>query len=176
MNSPQQATLFQELPRNFKMPNPVNVASVPQRSPFRYPGGKTWFVPIFRKWMATLESKPRTLVEPFSGGGIISLTALFENLVQKTVMAELDEEIAAVWESIVNGDGEWLANRILTFELTMTSVLKEIQKTPKTKRQKAFQNQAQLRSYPRPGGARKVRSRGSRSSRWRSPHRRRLLL
>ena len=23
----------------------VNVASVPQRSPFRYPGGKTWFVP-----------------------------------------------------------------------------------------------------------------------------------
>lgn len=147
MNSPQQATLFQELPRNFKMPNPVNVASVPQRSPFRYPGGKTWFVPIFRKWMATLESKPRTLVEPFSGGGIISLTALFENLVQKTVMAELDEEIAAVWESIVNGDGEWLANRILTFELTMTSVLKEIQKTPKTKRQKAFQTILKNRTY-----------------------------
>ena len=23
----------------------VNVASVPQRSPFRYPGGKTWFIP-----------------------------------------------------------------------------------------------------------------------------------
>jgi len=30
---------------------PVNVASVPQRSPFRYPGGKTWFVPTFRRWM-----------------------------------------------------------------------------------------------------------------------------
>lgn len=24
----------------------VNVASVPQRSPFRYPGGKTWLVPL----------------------------------------------------------------------------------------------------------------------------------
>ena len=24
---------------------PVNVASVPHRSPFRYPGGKTWLVP-----------------------------------------------------------------------------------------------------------------------------------
>ena len=26
----------------------VNVASVPQRSPFRYPGGKTWLVPQVR--------------------------------------------------------------------------------------------------------------------------------
>ena len=25
----------------------VNVASVPQRSPLRYPGGKTWWCPIF---------------------------------------------------------------------------------------------------------------------------------
>ena len=27
----------------------VNVASVPQRSPLRYPGGKTWLVPARRK-------------------------------------------------------------------------------------------------------------------------------
>lgn len=31
---------------------PVNVASVPQRSPFRYPGGKTWLVPYVRDWLA----------------------------------------------------------------------------------------------------------------------------
>ena len=31
---------------------PVNVASVPQRSPFRYPGGKTWLVPYVRSWLA----------------------------------------------------------------------------------------------------------------------------
>lgn len=30
-------------------PKVVNVASVPQRSPFRYPGGKTWLVPVVRK-------------------------------------------------------------------------------------------------------------------------------
>lgn len=60
---------------------PVNVASVPQRSPFRYPGGKTWFVPTFRRWMQSLDYKPELLIEPFGGGGIISLTALFENWV-----------------------------------------------------------------------------------------------
>jgi DNA adenine methylase len=61
---------------------PVNVASVAQRSSFRYPGGKTWFVPTFRRWMASLRTKPRILVEPFAGGGIISLTALFEHWVE----------------------------------------------------------------------------------------------
>jgi len=83
--------------------------------------------------------KPSTLVEPFAGGGIISLTALFEDLVEKVVMVELDDEIAAVWESIVNGDAEWLANRILTFNLTKEAVIRELKKTPSTQRDKAFQ-------------------------------------
>jgi DNA adenine methylase len=107
-------------------PKAVNVASVPQRSPFRYPGGKTWFVPTFRKWIASMPSQPRLLVEPFAGGGIISLTALFEKLAQKAIMVERDEEIAAVWQSVVNGDAGWLAERILEFRLTKENVLNEI--------------------------------------------------
>jgi len=118
---------------------PVNVASVPQRSPFRYPGGKTWFVPTFLNWMAQISPKPRILVEPFAGGGIISLTALFENLVERVVMVELDDEIAAVWQSIVNGDAKWLADRILNFQLTKEAVMQEITNRPKTQREKAFQ-------------------------------------
>jgi len=31
---------------------PINVASVPTLSPFRYPGGKTWFIPYVRKWLS----------------------------------------------------------------------------------------------------------------------------
>ena len=42
-------------------PSIVNVASVPQRSPFRYPGGKTWLVPRLRRWLSSLPSKPRIL-------------------------------------------------------------------------------------------------------------------
>lgn len=33
----------------------VNVASVPQRSPFRYPGGKTWLVPTARRWFSSAD-------------------------------------------------------------------------------------------------------------------------
>lgn len=121
------------------LPRPVNVASVPQRSPFRYPGGKTWFVPTFRRWMASLKVKPRVLVEPFAGGGIISLTALFENWVDKVVMVELDDEVAAVWETIVSGDAEWLAHRILAFRMTREAVEAELEKTVQSRRELAFQ-------------------------------------
>ena len=75
---------------------PVNVASVPQLSPFRYPGGKTWFVPTFRRWITSLKIRPNLLIEPFAGGGIISLTALAENYVDRVLMVELDKDIAAV--------------------------------------------------------------------------------
>jgi len=129
------------------MPKPVNVASVPQRSPFRYPGGKTWFVPTFRHWISTMYPKPTIIVEPFAGGGIISLTALFENLVQKAVMVELDGEIAAVWKSIVKGDAEWLSNRILNFELSREAVINEIKKIPRTSREKAFQTILKNRTF-----------------------------
>jgi len=129
------------------MPKPVNVASVPQRSPFRYPGGKTWFVPTFRYWITQKFPKPSILVEPFAGGGIISLTALLENLVKRVVMVELDDEIAAVWQAIVNGDAEWLANRILSFDISKEAVIKEIKKTPKALREKAFQTILKNRTF-----------------------------
>jgi DNA adenine methylase len=118
---------------------PVNIASVPQRSPFRYPGGKTWFVPTFRRWMASLKIKPRILVEPFAGGGIIGLTALFEDWVEVAVMVELDDEVSSVWETIVNGDAEWLAHQILTFSMTRENVEAELKKRPATRREQAFQ-------------------------------------
>jgi len=139
MSKERQIPLFADVAKEIEIPKPVNVASVPQRSPFRYPGGKTWFVPTFRRWIASMSARPRILVEPFAGGGIISLTALFENFVEKVVMVELDDEIAAVWETIVKGDAEWLANRILAFEMTREAVLEELQKTPMTNREKAFQ-------------------------------------
>jgi len=125
----------------------VNVASVPQRSPFRYPGGKTWLIPIFRRWLASLRFKPLYLVEPFAGGGTIGLTALCENLSDKVLLVELDKEIAAVWRTIADGDGEWLARRILDFHLTTENVLSELNIRRKSTRELAFQTILKNRTY-----------------------------
>lgn len=147
MKLPRQRSLFPELCEDLSSPKPVNVACIPQRSPFRYPGGKTWFVPTFRDWAANHYPKPEILIEPFAGGGIISLTALFENLVSRVVMVEIDEEIAAVWQSVVDGHAEWIANRILAFNLTKESVIAEITKSNVDTREKAFQTILKNRTF-----------------------------
>jgi len=100
----------------------VNVASVPQRSPFRYPGGKTWFIPDLRRWLAQTR-RPHLLVEPFAGGAIVSITAVAENLVDHALLVEKDPMVAAVWRTILGGDAEWLAQRILDFDLTVENCL-----------------------------------------------------
>ncbi|MEQ1745344.1 MAG: DNA adenine methylase [Saprospiraceae bacterium] len=116
----------------------VNVASVPQRSPFRYPGGKTWLVPVVRKWMRRFDPKSTFFVEPFAGGGIVGLTVAFENMAQKITFVELDDEVAAVWETMLNGGNEWLANKILNFELSHENVQREIEREDKTTEEIAF--------------------------------------
>lgn len=117
----------------------VNVASVPQRSPFRYPGGKTWFVPTLRKWLLSKPSRPELLVEPFAGGGIVGLTAAFENLAERVLLVELDPNVSAVWKILINGNYERLAKRILDFELTHENAKAALDKAPRSTDEKAFQ-------------------------------------
>lgn len=99
----------------------VNVATVPQRSPLRYPGGKTWLVPHIRKWLGATEQPARLLVEPFAGGGIVSLTAVMENLADRSIMAELDRDVAAFWHAALH-HGPELRRKVLGFEPTRENV------------------------------------------------------
>ena len=116
----------------------VNVASVPQRSPFRYPGGKTWLVPQIRRWFDSLPQKPALFVEPFAGGGIAGLTAAFEQLADRVLLVELDEQVASVWEALLGGEAEWLADRILNFNMTPESLAEELGKGEGSLRDMAF--------------------------------------
>lgn len=119
----------------------VNVASVPQRSPFRYPGGKTWLVPRIRQWLTSLPYQPAEFIEPFAGGAIIGLTVAAEGLADHVTLVELDEAVAAVWQTILhdNGGGEWLAEQIVRFVLTPESAQAILQQPPRSTRERAFQ-------------------------------------
>ncbi len=121
-----------------EMTKPVNVASVPQRSPFRYPGGKTWLVPYIRSWLAHRPNPVGVLVEPFAGGGIVALTAGFEGLAEHAVLVERDSNVAAVWHTIFGGQAKWLADQILNFSLTRENVAAVLRKEPTTQRERAF--------------------------------------
>jgi DNA adenine methylase len=119
----------------------VNVASVKHRSPFRYPGGKTWLVPRARLWLESLPTTRRAeLIEPFAGGAIIGLTAAFEGLADRVTLVELDEDVAAVWETIITaGEGAWLAEQITSFDLTPATVDTWLAKADLSRRERAFQ-------------------------------------
>lgn len=125
----------------------INVASIPQRSPFRYPGGKTWLVPQIRKWMKSRIAPPLLFVEPFLGGGIVSLTACFEELAKDILMVELDDEVASVWETILSGNAARLATRIMDFELTAELVTAELKKSNTDRAQTAFNTILKNRTF-----------------------------
>ena len=129
--------LFANAGNEYRDDKIVNVASIPQRSPFRYPGGKTWLVPTVRRWLRTRKFKE--LIEPFAGGGIISLTAAFEELVDRVTMVEFDSQVAAVWETIFNGGHQRLAERIVNFEMTAENVKAVLSKVDVSREELAFQ-------------------------------------
>lgn len=119
----------------------VNVASVPQRSPFRYPGGKTWLVPYIRQWLVSKQEAPALLIEPFAGGGIVSLTVAAERLARRVLMVERDEAVGAVWQTIIHdtGGGEWIAERITSFTISHNSVTALLTTPASCLREQAFQ-------------------------------------
>jgi DNA adenine methylase len=118
---------------------PVNVASIPQRSPFRYPGGKTWLIPFVRKWLSQYDNELIEFFEPFAGGAIVSLTVAFEKLARYITLVELDIDVIAVWQTIFSDEAVWLANRILKFDLNDKTVDEELSTSPNSIKERAFQ-------------------------------------
>lgn len=125
----------------------VNVASVPQLSPFRYPGGKTWLVPYIRAWLKSLPTRPKLFVEPFVGGGIVSLTVGFEQLATQVNMVELDEDVAAVWSTIFGKDNSWLCQRIQEFDISPEAIKTELALPVDNLRQRAFNTILKNRTF-----------------------------
>lgn len=120
---------------------PTNVAQVRQLSPFRYPGGKTWLVPEVRKWLTSSKRTPSVFVEPFAGGSMAGLTAASENLAEHVFLGELDDDVAAVWKTIFQGndaDVAWLSKQIIDFDVTLENVRSILDGNPKAIRGKAF--------------------------------------
>ena len=85
----------------------VNVASVPQRSPLRYPGGKTWLIPEIRRYLESLDFRPEVFVEPFAGGATASLTAVMDRYVDRAMLCERDPDVCNLWQCIIDNAEEF---------------------------------------------------------------------
>lgn len=86
-----------------------------------------------RQWLSLMpRSSRRFFIEPFVGGGIVSLTVAYEQLANTVIMVERDDEVAAVWQVILEGDDAEVASlcaRILSFSVTTEAVQAELNRT-----------------------------------------------
>lgn len=115
----------------------ANVAQVPNYSPLRYPGGKSRWYPFVKRWLHTHRDVD-TLVEPFAGGASIGLAAGIEGLVDNVVLVEINKKVASLWETIFNGDCEYLTQKISRFEITKENVEEVLKSNPKDVKSRAF--------------------------------------
>jgi DNA adenine methylase len=63
----------------------------------------------------------------------------FERLADHVTLVEIDEDVAVVWQTILGGEAEWLADRIVAFELSADEVDKALADPAVGIREKAFQ-------------------------------------
>lgn len=127
--------------RSVGLAKPTNVAQVRQLSPFRYPGGKTWLVPEVRQWLKASGSDGSTFVEPFAGGAMTGLTAAAEGLCEKVVLGEIDDDVAAVWQTIFHAprsEVNWLCCQIRSFDVNLPNVREVLDSPASTRRTRAF--------------------------------------
>ena len=107
----------------------ANVSSIPQRSPLRYPGGKTWLIPHVRFWLDRLPTRPKILLEPFAGGAIVSLTAVTEHFAERAILVELDPDVAAFWQ-VAFTNPSLLMERMLRRSLSREQVRSLFEQSP----------------------------------------------
>jgi DNA adenine methylase len=116
----------------------INVSSQQQLSPFRYPGGKTWFLPYLKRWLAT-QPRSQLFIEAFAGGASVGCAVAYENLADHVMLIELDPTIAAVWRVTFSDSAQDLAARITSFHLSHETVASLLASSPISDLDVAFQ-------------------------------------
>jgi len=98
-------------------------------------------VPEVRQWLLTAKQRPAVFIEPFAGGAIVGLSVAAENLAERVFLSELDEAVAAIWETIFHGsdkDVSGLSKEIIGFDVTLENVKAILDKSPSLTKDKAF--------------------------------------
>lgn len=106
-------------------------------SPFRYPGGKTWLVPQINEILST-KKHLNIFIEPFCGGAIVGLNALYSEYTDKLIIVEKDNDVASVWKAILSEEAAKLTIKIEKFTMTKRNVKNILNSKPKNIYDMAF--------------------------------------
>ena len=101
-------------------------------SPLRYPGGKNKLACFIAKICSDNQINGH-YIEPYAGGASVALFLLFQNIVDRITINDMDRSIYAFWYSVLNHCEE-LCELIMKTEITIENRqrCKEIQKEKET--------------------------------------------
>lgn len=104
-------------------------------------------MPRVLHWLRGFKKRPEFLVDPFFGGGSVPLTALVEGLVERIVVSEIDEDVAAVWICAFGEDNAQLCRRILEFKMDRENVVEELTRQTEGTTARAFKTILRNRTF-----------------------------
>jgi DNA adenine methylase len=107
-------------------------------SPFRYPGGKSRLRATIINWISQLGFRPTDFVEPFAGGASVGLAIAELDLADHVTLAEIDPDVSAVWDVVLNGQAAAFADRITTFRLNRLTAAEVVAREPADQLARAF--------------------------------------
>ena len=107
-------------------------------SPFRYPGGKSRLRSTVINWVRSLGFRPAHFIEPFAGGSSVGLAIAELDLADHVTLVEIDPDVSAVWEVILNGQADSFANQIRDFKLNYASAKRITDGNSKDRLSRAF--------------------------------------
>lgn len=70
-------------------------------SPLRYPGGKTFLSDFMKKVLMQNNLTNCIYAEPYAGGGGLALSLLYERMVKKILLNDIDPAIFSLWYSML---------------------------------------------------------------------------
>lgn len=89
-------------------------------SPLRYPGGKSRIYPFVASFMEENNLIGSSYAEPFAGGAGLALTLLYNGLVKKIYINDLDKAIFAFWKTAIEKTDilcSWISKVPLNIEM-----------------------------------------------------------
>jgi DNA adenine methylase len=107
-------------------------------SPLRYPGGKRRLLPLIADLLEQSGRQIELLVEPFIGGGAITIGLLESDMVQRAAIADKDPLVASFWSVVFSEDAEALAHRVADAPLTVEEWLRLRQMDPENRLDAAY--------------------------------------
>ncbi|MBJ6124819.1 DNA adenine methylase [Microvirga splendida] len=107
-------------------------------SPLRYPGGKRKLAPFIADVITRAKLDIELFVEPFAGGGAVSISLLEGGYVKSIALADADPLVAAFWRTVFSMKALRLADMIYDVDVTLDEWHRQKSLEPRTELQAAF--------------------------------------